>query len=134
MADAADPAQILQRAIGLPPLIAEEKLDFLLGLIQDGPAAVKAAQRGHDFTQRLGFDRARLRTVLKQQVTDPGLADRVVSARANPFGGPLLNLRTHVVGPSGTSATLMSSWEVADTHLRLVTAWAEIYRPDAEEN
>ncbi len=72
--------------------------------------------------------------MLEQQVSAANLADRVVSVRANPFGSPLLNLKAHIVGPTGTNVNLISSWEVTDTHLRLVTAWAEVYRSNMEAN
>lgn len=56
-----DVDQLVQRAIPLPPLIDERKLDFLLGQIDNGPAAAKSSQRGYDFRQRLGFERTQLR-------------------------------------------------------------------------
>lgn len=123
-----DVAQLVQRAITLPPLIDERKLDFLLGEIDNGPAAAKSTQRGYDFRQQLGFDRAQLRALLEQQVTLPDLAGRVIHVRTNQFGGPLINVRMQIAGHTGIGARLISSWEVTDRHLRLVTAWVEIDR------
>ncbi|MEZ4727679.1 MAG: hypothetical protein R3E79_11165 [Caldilineaceae bacterium] len=120
--------QVVQRAVELPPFIDERKLDFLLGYIVDGPAAAKSVQRGYDFSQRLGFDRTQLRTLLEQQVTLPDLADRVTDVRKNQFGGPLINVRMQITGFTGIRARLISSWEVTDRHLRLITAWVELDR------
>lgn len=123
-----DVDQLVQHVANLPPFIDERKLDFLLGQIKDGPAAAKSMQRGYDFCQRLGFDRIQLRTLLEQQITLPKLAERVIDVRTNQFGGPLLNVRVQMVGRTGLGARLISSWEVTDRHLRLITAWVELDR------
>ena len=57
-----------------------------------------------------------------------GLAERAINLRTNQFGGPILNVRSLIQGPTGLTAHLLSSWEVTDRHLRLVTAWVEIDR------
>ena len=108
------------------PEIDDRKLDFLLGQIQAGPAATKSAQRGYDFIDRLGYNRAELRTLLEQQITMSGLMDRVIDVRTNQFGGPMMNVRSSIQGPTGLTAHLLSSWEVTARCLRLVTACAEI--------
>jgi len=117
---------VVQMAAHLSPQIPERKLDFLLGKIETGPAASKSAQRGFDFTDRLGFDRNLLRDLLEQQVTDIDFPNRVFKVRPNKFGGPLLSIRTHVYGSNDIGFHLISSWEVTDSYLRLVTAWVEI--------
>jgi|GEM_PF-6485575 len=117
---------VVQIAAHLPPLIPERKLDFLLGKVEIGPAASKSAQRGFDFTDKLGLDRVYLRDLLEQQITEPDLPTRVSHVRENKFGGPLLSTRTYIYGTNGIGAHLASSWEVTETHLRLVTAWVEI--------
>lgn len=123
-----DVAQFVQHVADLPPFIDERKLDFLLGEIKDGPATAKSIQRGYDFCQRLGFDRIRLRTLLEQQISLPKLVDRVTDVRINQFGGPLPNVRMPIIGLTGLGARLISSWEVTDQHLRLITAWVELDR------
>lgn len=121
--------QIVQQLIGLLPEIDDRKLDFLLGQIQTGPAAAKSAQRGYDFVHRLGYDQVQLRALLEQQILTPGLIDRVIDIRTNQFGGPILNVRSSIQGPTGLTARLLSSWEVTIRCLRLVTAWVELDRP-----
>jgi hypothetical protein len=122
------PTQVVQAAARLPLSIPEEKLDFLLGMIKDGPGAAKSARRGYDLVLRLGFDRVRLRELLTSHARDPGLIERAVAVRRNPLGGPLVRLAAPVVSPNGGLANFISVWELGADAFRLITAWAEIHR------
>lgn len=119
---------VIDQIVNLRPTIAERKLDFLLGLVQSGPAAAKSKQRGSDFRGRLGYNRETLRQVLAAQTDRDVLPNHAISVRINSTGTLLLNVRSQIVAPSGVRARLASSWAVERDRLRLVTAWAKIYR------
>lgn len=85
----------------------------------------KSTQRGIDFVQKLGYSEESLRVALMDQVRN---FDAVSQMRLSKLGDPLLNFESIVTGPSGLQAKLVSSWELKDGVLRLVTSWAEILK------
>jgi hypothetical protein len=116
---------IVDMVKGAKASIETDKIDFWLGKVTTPGTIEKSTQRGIDFVQKLGYSEESLRVALMDQVRN---FDAVSQMRLSKLGDPLLNFESIVTGPSGLQAKLVSSWELKDGVLRLVTSWAEILK------
>ena len=117
--------EVVDRAKEAKVTIEPGKLDFLLGKVSTPGTIEKSAQRGIDFGQKLGYTEGGLSKALMEQARN---FDAVSQVRISKLGNPLVNFESIVTGPSGLQAKLISSWELKDGVLRLVTSWAEILK------